>query len=356
MGPLVSVIVPVYNMEAYLPRCLDSLLGQTLQDVEVIAVNDGSADGSLDLLRQAAARDSRLTVIDQRNAGVSAARNAGLTEAGGAYIGFVDPDDWVDPGMFAALYRTAVEERADIVMCSYVREFGSHSKEKRFPLPDRTVYRDEELFERFLRRLIGPVGEEKGNPELLDAWGTVWNKLYRAELIREAEAEFTDLRLIGSNEDTLFNLQVAHEARSFVFVHTPYYHYWRVNAGSLTSGYNPQLTRQFLHLYQLMEQFLIDRGLNGVYREALENRIALSVLGLGLNIVAAGSRLPVPEKLSLLRDLLRQERLRSALARFIPAGSPIWRAFYLCAKYRFTPGFYALLAAANRMRQRKTRR
>lgn len=352
MGPLVSVIVPVYNMERYLGRCLDSLFGQTLKDIEIIAVNDGSRDGSLALLREAASRDGRLKVLDQPNAGVSAARNAGLAEAGGAFIGFVDPDDWADPGMFEALYRTAVADRADIVMCSYVREFGDHAKEKDFGLADRTVYRDEAVAERVLRRLVGPVGDEKGSPELLDAWGTVWNKLYRAELIRETEAEFTDLKRIGSNEDTLFNLQVVQAARSFVFLHTPYYHYWRVNAESLTSGFNPRLTRQFLQLFGLMEQFLAEHRLDGIYREALENRIALSVLGLGLNILSAGESLSLAEKRSRLQELLREERFRSALARFQPEGSPVWRVFYWCAKLRFTAGLYALLAAANRMRRR----
>ncbi|WP_234340175.1 glycosyltransferase family 2 protein [Gorillibacterium timonense] len=348
-----SIIVPVYNMEQYLERSLDSLLGQTLKNVEILAVNDGSTDASLAILRQKASGDARLRVIDRKNGGVSAARNAGLNEASGAYIGFVDPDDWVDPGMFEALYRTAVEERADIVMCSYIREFGDHAKEKEFSLADRTVYRDEEVTDGLLRRLVGPVGAETGNPELLDAWGTVWNKLYRAELIREAEAEFTDLRLIGSNEDTLFNLQVIHEARSFVFLHTPYYHYWRVNAGSLTSGYNPRLLHQFLQLYGQMEQFLTDRNLSGPFRKALDNRIALSTLGLGLNILSADNPAPAPEKLRLLQELLDHERFRSALSRFSPEGPPVWRIFYWCAKLRFAAGFYVLLSAADRMRRRK---
>lgn len=130
MGPKVSIVVPIYNVEAYLSRCLDSILSQTLQDIEVIAVNDGSTDASGEILDQYASKDTRIIVIHKKNGGVSAARNDGIQLVKGEYIGFVDPDDWIDHDMYEALYHSAVEEKADIVMCTYMREFGTHSKEK----------------------------------------------------------------------------------------------------------------------------------------------------------------------------------------------------------------------------------
>ncbi len=110
----VSVIVPVYNVEKYLGECLDSLLGQTLQDIEVVAVNDGSTDSCLQVLNEYAAKDERIKIINQTNAGVSAARNRGVEQAVGEFVAFVDSDDWVDLDFYEKLYNAAQEENADI--------------------------------------------------------------------------------------------------------------------------------------------------------------------------------------------------------------------------------------------------
>ena len=193
MKPKISIIVPIYNVEEYLRRCLDSLLTQSLTDIEVIAINDGSPDSSLQILKDYALKDNRLKIIDQSNSGVSSARNAGIEAATGEYIGFVDPDDWIDKEMYKIMYQTAVTEQADIVMCSYIREFGSHSKEKEFHLPEKVCYYDDEVKTNIMRRLVGPLNDEVGNPEMLDAWGTVWSKLYKVDLIKENGIKFTDL-------------------------------------------------------------------------------------------------------------------------------------------------------------------
>ena len=95
-SPKVSVIIPVYNVEEYLPTCLDSIINQTLEDIEIICVNDGSPDNCLSILNNYAGQDSRIIVINQENTGVSGARNRGLEVAGGKYIVFVDPDDWCE--------------------------------------------------------------------------------------------------------------------------------------------------------------------------------------------------------------------------------------------------------------------
>ena len=100
----VSVLIPVYNTEAYLRKCLDSITNQTLQDLEIICVDDGSTDGSADILREYRRRDSRIRIVTKRNGGLPSARNAGLDAASGEYVGFVDSDDWIEPDMFRRLY------------------------------------------------------------------------------------------------------------------------------------------------------------------------------------------------------------------------------------------------------------
>ena len=101
--PKISVIVPVYNVEKYLARCLDSIINQTLADIEIICINDGSTDNSLEILNDYAKKDSRIKIIDQTNAGLSCARNAGMQIAQGEYIGFVDSDDWIDLDFYEKL-------------------------------------------------------------------------------------------------------------------------------------------------------------------------------------------------------------------------------------------------------------
>lgn len=352
MKPKVSIVVPIYNIEAYLGRCLDSLLQQTLKEIEVIAVNDGSTDRSGAILDQYAAQDKRIVAIHQANGGVSSARNAALRRVSGDYIGFVDPDDWVDTDMYEALYGTAVSEKADIVMCTYVREFGTHAKEKKFDLPEKLSYCDEEVQTKMLRRLIGPLQEEVANPEYLDAWGTVWSKLYRADLILEHQLEFMDLQVVGTNEDSLFNVHAFYHTRKFVMLNKPYYHYWRANAASVTSGYKPDLKDKWFRLYGFMERFLQERELSGDYYKALNNRICLNTLGLGLNTISISNNASVPAKLRKLSGILNDRRIRHSFRQFETAYcSAVWKIFYGCAKFRFVIGFYCMLLGIEWLRK-----
>lgn len=111
----VSVIIPVYNVEPYLKQCMDSVVGQTLKDIEIICVDDGSTDGSLDILREYAAEDNRIQIIEQKNAGAGAARNNGMRHATGKYLSFLDSDDFFEPRMLEKAYDLAEKDQADFV-------------------------------------------------------------------------------------------------------------------------------------------------------------------------------------------------------------------------------------------------
>lgn len=352
MKPKVSIIVPIYNVEKYLERCLDSLLSQTIKNFEIIAVNDGSTDSCSEILHEYAEKDSRIKVLEKKNGGVSSARNVGLTIASGEFIGFVDPDDWVEPDMYETMYHTANRENVDIVMCSYIREFGSHSKEKKFNLPNLERFNREELKSKILRRLVGPLNEEIGHPEMLDSWGTVWSKLYRSEIVKENGLTFTDLSEIGTNEDSLFNMEAFFYAQNFCFINKPFYHYWRVNDSSVTSGYKPQLLIQYLNLYQRIESFINRHQLGNEFLMALNNRICLSTLGLGLNTISKGNRTSGYKKIKKIKEILNHNQIKRS---FIPLEmshfSIVWRAFYFCAKTRFAPGFYFLLLSIEILRR-----
>lgn len=351
MNPKVSIIVPVYNMERYLKRCLNSLLAQTLSDIEIIAVNDGSTDGTENILQEYLQKNSRIKVISQKNSGVSSARNEGIKAAQGDFIGFVDPDDWVNEKMYETMYTEAVEGKTDIVMCSYVREFGSHSKEKVFDLD--TIRYEENEVRGMMRRLVGPLGEETANPELLDAWGTVWSKLYRADLIRENVLQFVDLKEIGTNEDTLFNIQAFYYAASFHFLNKPFYHYWRENTESITTGYKSHLLEQWFTLYKRIEEFLGSKNMEDEYFMALNNRICLNVLGFGLNTISAGNPLPERMKIKSIKSFLEHERIKQSFHTFELTHFPMnWKVFFLFAKVHSATGLYCMLAVIEILRKR----
>jgi glycosyltransferase involved in cell wall biosynthesis len=355
MKPTISVIVPIFNMELYITRCLDSLLSQSFEDLEIITVNDGSTDSSGILLERYAQADHRVVVVHKENGGVSSARNEGLRKATGTYIGFVDPDDWVNTGMYEVMYRTAVEEDADIVMCTYMREFGTHTNEKKFPLPNKVIYRKEEV-RSTLRRLIGPLNEELATPDFLDAWGTVWSKLYRASLIKGNGLQFIDLAIIGSNEDSLFNIHAFYQADSFVFLNRPFYHYWRSNSASITSTFNPLLQSKFEKLYNHMDAFILDKNLSEEYHLALKNRICVNSLGLGLNLISKGNTASMFNKIFALRALISGERITQSFDQFDIRYCPLtWRLFFLCTKLKFAAGLYLMLQVINRVRVKKTR-
>lgn len=202
----ISVIVPVYSCEEYLPALLDSVLAQTYQNLEIILIDDGSRDGSGAVCDAYAGKDSRIRVIHQENHGVSHARNRGLELATGDAVSFIDSDDTLEPNMYELLVKTMQEHEADIAHCGYQHIVGEeirlvHDTKRVIPQNNR------EALDCFVSgRLFG---------------GGLWNKLFRVELIGELQFR-EDLKI---NEDILFNFQAFRKAEKTVFADFALYHY-----------------------------------------------------------------------------------------------------------------------------------
>lgn len=346
--PKISIIVPVYNVEAYLPQCLDSLINQTYKNLEIICVNDGSPDGSAEILQQYAEKDNRIQAITQENQGASIARNQGLAVAHGDYVMFVDGDDWIDLDTCKAAVDAAVRHHADVVFWSYVREYGHESREKFMPLDDETVLHGNDAKQILHRRQLGLVGEELAHPEYADSMVTVWGKLYSNQLLRQTNAEFVDIRKIGTSEDALFNLQSLSEIKTAVYLKRCFYHYRKDNATSVTTRYKAELSTQWNCLFDMMRKYVERNHLSDEYTQALRNRISLSVVGLGLNIMNA----PVPalEKVSMIKKVISTPQYREAVKTLKLYYFPIhWKLFYLCAKWKNAIGVYALLGAIQKI-------
>lgn len=350
MNSLVSVIIPVYNAEAYLRECLDSAINQTWKNLQILCVDDESSDNSLEILCEYARKDSRITVLSKKNEHVSKARNFALSYMQGEYVLFLDSDDWLDLDTVENAVKTACDQGADVVMWSYVREMGKESRRKHIYDGD-IVFDTENTKTCLYRRMIGPLGKETANPEKMDALTPSWGKLYRTTLIRDNHIAFYDIRQIGTFEDGLFNIEVFSHVQKAVFLDRYFYHYRRDNNDSLTRIYKPKLLEQWDKLYQLITKHVDDRDLDDSFHTALSNRIALNLVGLGTNEMesegSAGS------KIGRIRDLLRKPHYRTALKKLDLAPLPIhWKIFFLGAKAGCAWSVYLLLLVIQKIRGR----
>jgi len=231
--PKVSIIIPVYNCEAYLPQCIASLRAQTLEEIEMIFVCDASPDGSLAILRKAEKEDARIRVIAfPENRGVSAARNAGIDAAQGEYIGFCDSDDWVEPPMYGRLYEMAKTHSADISFCRVYKNLPGRQDD--VPLGFDTGARFDAAAIR--DTLIPAMLARETDSDELPLSGYTPRNLFRRETVGGVRFR-PDIRYA---EDLLFIVECMLHAGAAVAVDEAYYHY-RFHAGSVTKKYSPHV-------------------------------------------------------------------------------------------------------------------
>lgn len=214
-APLLSIIVPVYKVENYLPKCMDSILAQTFTDFELILVDDGSPDDCPALCDAAAAKDARIRVIHQKNGGLSAARNAGLDAARGAWIGFVDSDDYIAPEMYEVLYQAVQSTGADLALCDYaeVDETGAPCQSMHIRL-EKKDFTGRDLLKNATDSTIQPA----------------WNKLYRRAVF--AQLRYPEGKL---NEDLFLIPEICLNTQKAVVVPKALYYYVQ-RGGSIMSG------------------------------------------------------------------------------------------------------------------------
>lgn len=203
---LISVIVAAYNIEDYLPRCLDSLLSQTYANLEILVVDDGSSDGTGGICDRYAAKDSRIKVIHQQNMGLSGARNSALAIAAGEYIGYVDGDDWVEQNMYREMYYACEQQGAELAVCAY-RQIGGNEKQN------------------FSNKRYVLTGEQALDVYICDdkpyhIYNSVWSKLFRRDIVENLQFP------IGKkSEDIMYTTYALTKCHSCVFLDTPYYNY-----------------------------------------------------------------------------------------------------------------------------------
>lgn len=293
-GVKVSVIVPVYNIDGYVERCLLSLVNQSLQEIEIICIDDDSVDKSGAILdKYQAEYPEKIKVFHIENKGVSNARNVGLKAATGEYIGFVDGDDYVCCNMFEKLYNKAVQEQSDIVSSPYI--VLGEKKSRRMHMGDMQYY-GKSVYE---------------CPELLTSdVSFLWNKIFKREMLEEYSLYFEDFRIF---EDMLFVDKAFLSANSISKVNEPFYYYRRVRIGSATNVFSQKLFDLFDALELLLDFYKKQNAFEKFYNQ---------LLFIALNHSFVRHRTVVPYDENLIK--LKLEFLDKSFA-FLDSNFPDWK-------------------------------
>ena len=241
MRPMVSIIVPIYNAENYLRRCVDSILNQEYTDFELLLVNDGSTDASGDICEEYGDRDPRVIVIPKENTGVSDSRNRALDRARGKYLQFLDSDDWITPDATRLFVRAAEEYGCDMVISDFYRVVGERLSTKGDIEEEGVLTREE-----FAAHMME-------NPADF-YYGVLWNKLYRRDIVEEHNLRMdTDINWC---EDFMFNLEYIRYAKVFYALHAPIYYYVKRKGSLASQGINISKTvKMKLNVFEYYNNF-----------------------------------------------------------------------------------------------------
>ena len=248
----VSIIVPIYNVEKYLNRCMDSLLNQTLKDIEIIMVDDGSPDKCPEMCDAYAKKDNRVKVVHKKNGGLGYARNSGLDVAKGEYVAFVDSDDYVDLNMYEKLYNTAKDNNLDAVFCGFKKEFSPNRFIECKECNSYIEYPSESAKELVLDFIAAPP---RSKSEYIHAM-SVWHSVYKLSVITDNKIKFLSERDYAS-EDIPFQIDFLKCCNKVGFIPDVFYVYC-FNGGSLTKSFKPEKFEKIQALYHLLKERTMD--------------------------------------------------------------------------------------------------
>lgn len=311
----ISIILPVYNVEKYLETCLKSLLSQTYTKLEIILVNDGSKDKSLEICQDYALKDSRIKVIDKPNEGVAMTRNKGLEVATGKYIAFVDPDDWVEPQMYESLLSQIQKWESPVCLCNFFKDTKRRSQPKCFEFEDE-VLESSEIVEKLVNDMIGMSDLLPRNPMIM---GSVWRGLYEKAFLTSNRLAFVPK--ISIMEDLVFMVQVLLKCvethQKVAIDQNAWYHYVQHPHSALRS-YNHQLWEDQLMVYDQLEKSLKEANLEEEMRNRLDIRYIGMVLTAIKNETYAKKEGDLKESITRIKEIFNDETLRCVLERVKP--------------------------------------
>lgn len=258
----VSIIVPVYNTEKFLKKCLNSLINQTLKEIEIICVDDGSTDNSPTILNDFMKKDNRIKVIHQENSGVSVSRNRAVSVAQGEYIGFVDSDDWVDEDFFEKLYNASQKYNSDIIAGDFFR-CGKILRTKKLK------YKKEQIF---------TTSAEKIKAAYIPKYNYVCNKIYRRESLLKLNIPFEIGRYY---EDMIWLVKIIYSLNGFITVPNTFY-YYRRNVNSIVFQKSDKHKKDYKSAKEEMLNYMKDHNIPILVPYKKNKKIKISFLGFDI--------------------------------------------------------------------------
>ena len=263
MEDLISVIVPVYNVEEYIEKCLDSIINQTYKNLQIIIVDDGSPDNSGKICDEYAKKDNRITVLHKENGGVSFARNIGLQNATGNWITFVDSDDWIENDYIEQLLKIAKQDNADVVLCGYNR-VNKVSKQD----INATGGKDTFSLSEYLIKTLNPQ----------TGFGFCHMKLIKKDCIQNLR--FDENLVVG--EDALFNMQLSKNIKKAVFYKKALYNY-RNNSNSVVKRYDDNYAKKYLESMKNCKEYITSDYTDSKIKQNYYNYVAYHAMLVAVN-------------------------------------------------------------------------
>lgn len=299
---MISVIVPVYNVEKYLEQCVDSILQQTITDLEVILVDDGSTDKSALICDEYQVRDTRIKVLHKQNGGLMSAWKAGVQMSKGDYIGFVDSDDWIDSDMYMTLYQTAVKSSADIVLCGWIRE-GKNKREKEPMYIESGKYDRDSLEKNIFPKMLsfGKMLERYISPNRV-------TKLFKRELLEKNFKYFDEKVSIG--EDLITSFSCILDAKSIYMLAEYFPYHYRLNESSIMEKADFQFYRKSLLMIQQFRRIVKEKNRTGFDVQLNNDLLSLAYWGTERLVKSDATK---KEKIKYIQSMLNDHDFRVAL-------------------------------------------
>lgn len=343
--PKVSVIVPVYNVKKYLAQCVESILAQTLKDIEILLINDASTDNSLAIARSYET-DLRIIVLDKPHGGLGDTRNFGVAHATGNYLIFVDSDDWIEPMMLENLYASADQSRSDMVVFNFVRENLIDKEQRVCKLPINFPEFDKDFQETMIAALIGPDQTDSAwrRAEML---GCAWRRMYRRDWFLQNHLAYYNEQEIML-EDLPVTIMAHCLAGRVLAVGGAYYHY-RYNPRSLSTRYRPHKMEMMTACFNIVREFLQSKKLYDQYSERhLAWLLRSAAHSSFVNCFSPLNKASPMERYKELRGILRNPLLKQAAqSNYLKNGTKADKLILGVIRTRNTPlvySFYRLYA------------
>lgn len=287
MEPLVSIIVPIYNVEQYIEECIKSIVNQTLTQIEIILVNDGTKDDSINKIKKYIDNDDRIILINKENGGLSSARNKGLEIAKGDYILFIDSDDYIDTDMVQEMYESMSSNDLDIVMCGYKRVENEKVYEVHPPIESNIIFNKEDIIK---------IVEQGHNTKSI--W-FVWRNMYRKDILTKNSLTFNEDIKFG--EDSVFNMNSFLSSNKIMSIDKCLYNY-RLNPNSLTqSKHKPNLEENVMLQYCEKIKIVKDYNLNKGTTKKINIYFIVHSLNILIDNIYKGNNRDAVEKLKDIR-------------------------------------------------------